>query len=185
MRLIGLALAIAGVWLLREAWQRKAKNKPRVLVGWSLIFGCIVLWGLTSGPDKGPALGIIVALVVVLCFLASQAFKAEVRPRRESPNRIVIPDKITARGYLSRIWTGLLIGPLAGLSALAICTAAFSVFQTLNVEHTLNLTLVSFGFPLLWGSLAVFAGYNTRGLAKTVAIFISGLAPLAYIMLSA
>jgi len=184
LALIGTALCVFGLFALYRAWQRKTKNTVLVVAGWGLLLGGVIAWGYTSGPDKGPALGIVAAVLIALCFLSVQLFRAERRPMRSKPKRVLEPVKLTTRDYLSRIWTGVLIGPIAGLSALALCTASFSVFKSMNVEHTLNLTLVSFAFPLLWGGLAVFAGYSTKGLAKTATLLASGLVSLAYIVVS-
>lgn len=181
---IGTAFCVFGLLALYQAWYRKTKNTGFVGVGWALLLGGVIAWGYTSGPDKGPALGIVTAVLIALVFLSVEMLKAERRPTRGKPRRSIEPKKLSTRDYLSRIWTGVLIGPIAGLSALVFCTATFSILKSVKVEHTLNLILVSFAFPLLWGGLAVFAGYSTRSLLKTTTLFVSGFISLAYILVT-
>lgn len=177
-------LAVGGIGLLRAAWHRKADNALRLIAGWGLVFASIMGWGLTSGPDKGPALGILVAVLIVLGFLARAFFVADIRPKKDKADRVLEREPLNAFQIINRVWAGILIGPFAGLAALSFSTACFSLLKKLHVEHTLNLTITSFLFPILWGILAVIAGYSTKQITKTATIFGVALVPLAYILLS-
>jgi len=183
LRLAALVSAVCGMGVLQAAWRIKNANGPRLVGGWSLILGSIIAWGITSSADKGAALGIVAVILVALMFLLSNALRSQVRPERETSNeRKSAAQPIGWPIVLRRVWAGLLIGPIAGLAALSISTALFVGLEALAVEHTLNMTVVSFGFPLVWAGLAVFAGYETHMLRKTVGVLGGGLLPFAFLL---
>ncbi|MEM1390653.1 MAG: hypothetical protein AAGG45_06190 [Pseudomonadota bacterium] len=183
----GLALLIAacGIYLLQAVWRSKHSKPLWLLSGWGLIIASTVMWAATSGADKGAALGIIAIIVLALAALLIQASKSERRVAKIRPQRIVDKEKTHWLKVLRRIWVGFLIGPLAGLAALALCTAMFPLFRGFGMEHTINLTLVSFAFPFLWGGIAVFAGFETRLLRKSLGVIGLGILPLTYLITAA
>ncbi|MEM1193220.1 MAG: hypothetical protein AAGH42_07485 [Pseudomonadota bacterium] len=185
IRLSAFFCAAGGVWVLQAAWKAHNGNGQRLALGWSLIFGSVIAWAFTSGADKGAALGIIAVILLVMSAFLLTALKTEKSaPRRITP-RTITGEKVGIRTILSRVWAGLLIGPISGLASLSICTAAFAGFKMAGLEHTANLTIVSFSFPLLWACLGIFAGYETRMLVKSGTVLASGLVPLAFMALQA
>lgn len=154
----------------------------RLVGGWGLLCVSTVLWAMTSGADKGTALGITVVIVAVLMVLVRQAFSAGERELRPLNARTAEPETLTSLKMVRRIWVGLLIGPIGGLAALAVCVAGFAIFKHLEVEHTINLTVVSLAFPFVWAGLAVFSGFERRLLRKSVAVIGAGLLPFTYLL---
>ena len=176
-----LALAVCGIYLLQAAWRLRANNALRLLGGWAAVLASIMVWSFTSAADKGAAFGIVAVVVLVLVYFAWSAFQAERRPFRQSKDREAKQDDIAWQTHLRRVWAGALIGPIAGLSALALSTAVFAMFRMAGMEHTLNLTLVSFGFPIAWAALAVIAGYGASVWKKSTLVLLAGLMPIAYL----
>ncbi len=175
--------------LLRAAWSQKTRSWPRVLSGWGLVFASLWGWRLTSGADKGVALGVVAGLLIALAFLAAAAINAPKRPGR--PTRLrnhKQPPQLhptAARLLPRRLWCALLIGPLAGLAALAISTAAFAALDGAGVQHTANITTVSFGFPMCWAGLAVAVGYQFNLWHKTLTVAAAALVPFGYLWIVA
>lgn len=185
IRGMALAGAACGIYLLQAAWRSRSGNAVRLPVGWGALLVATVAWGLTSSVEKGVALGLIAAILMVMSVLAFSLFQSEKRSRAEPTGRIQDAEPVSAFGYIRRVWTGLLIGPVSGLAALSLCTAAFVVLKGLGMEHTLNLTFVSFAFPISWGALAVLSGYEKRLSRKTLSVLAAGLLPLGYLSIVA
>jgi len=51
----------------------------------------------------------------------------------------------------------------------------------MGVEHTVNLTIVSFALPILWAGLGVIGGWGQSLLRKTATIVLAGVIPWAYL----
>lgn len=182
IRTLALILAVCGIYLLQAAWHSKRSSLKHWCGGWALLLASTILWALTSGADKGAALGIIAVVLIALGFIGRNALRAGQRPARETSDRETERQKTSVLTVLRRIWIGLLIGPLSGLAALALSTAAFAILKRMTVEHTINLTIVSFGFVLLWSCIAVFAGFEKRPLRAGAGVIGAGIAPLAYLV---
>lgn len=180
----GLAVltAACGIYLLQAAWRFRSLRPLRIFGGWFLVLVSITLWGMTSGADKGAALGIIAVILLAMAVLGREAFNAKSRDAKPVRARITEAEAFSARGLLRKIWVGLLIGPISGLAALAISTAMFAVLKGQGMEHSINLTIVSFAFTLLWSGLSVFAGLEPRLLRKTFGVIGLGVLPLAYLI---
>lgn len=149
---------------------------------WGLLLASLVGWSRSSGADKGVALGIVAGMVMVLTLLAVVAVRSEPRPEKPTRERSVEPAAVSRWIIPRRVWIFLLTGPLAGLAALGLSTAAFVAFQKhLALEHTMNLTLVSFAFPTVWSALAVSVGYQVALWRKTVTVLAPGLGSLAFL----
>ncbi len=98
--------------------------------------------------------------------------------------QLALPDPAGPLEILRRVAAGLLLGPLAGLAALALSTAGFVALQRSGAEHTANLITAMFALPLLWAAIAVIAGAQSRLWRKSVIVIGAGLAPAAYLGLS-
>lgn len=186
-RLIAIAIAAYGIWLLYAAWRAKADNERRLIGGWGLTFVSLIIWSATTGADKGAALGIIAVTLMAFTFLCASALQTPPRRMRAITERQISPPSNTPYDWpiiLSRAWNGLLIGPIAGLCAVIISAALFSILQRAGAEHTINLTLASFAFPFMWAALAVFAAYEVRFLRKTLMILSSGLFPFIFLLIT-
>lgn len=181
LRGLALILAACGIYLLQAAWRLRPSHPLRVWSGWGLVLASITMWGMTSGADKGVALGIIAIVLLVLAELGRKALSSERREAKQGRERVAETKKITGLTLLRRVWVGLLIGPISGLAALAISTGLFALFKDLGLDHSINLTTVSFAFPLLWAGLSVFAGFERRILRKSLGVIAPGVLPLAYL----
>ena len=180
LRVLALTGAVCGVWMLQAGWRLRVRSWPHVVGGWSLIICSLVAWSFTSGADKGAALGIVTGMIIALSFLTIIAFKSAPRLERPTRKRKAIADnEVGMRIIFRRIYASLLIGPIAGLVALAFSTAAFVGLQAVKVEHTINLTIVSFAFPFFWAGLSVIAGYQTKLWHNTITVIGVGLCSLA------
>lgn len=159
----GTILSILGVGALYLAWRKKERDWPLVSAGWSFIIVSIAVWSQTSGVDKGPALGIVVVTLIGLAAVCARAFAVPAKAGRSNGTRPARAgnggDVSVSRYSAAANITAIIIGGVA-VSILA-CTALFMGNQSLGVEHTTNLTLTMFGFPLLWGALATYIGYST------------------------
>lgn len=184
LTLLALAVTACGIAMLHAAWRLKARSWPRIIVAWSCVTGSLVLWSFTSAADKGVAIGIVAWVIIAVLFLAVLAVRSTPRVEKPLRERVAPRAQAVRPAYSRRLYTGLLIGPVAGLIALSISTAAFVGLAAANVEHTLNLTLVSFAFPLLWAGLAVVAAYQIPLWRKTVMLFGIGLLALVFLGLS-
>ncbi len=162
-QVLGLGLAAMGVYSLYFAWQRKARSWPLVVAGWVLVLGSITSWSQTSGVDKGPALGVVAVILVALITIIAAAIKAPVKTRR------TITPRQPQQSWQASVWheglsitaSILAIAILALIAALASCTAMFMAGRAVGLEHTANLTLSMFAFPMAWAGLATFIGYST------------------------
>ncbi|KCZ82811.1 hypothetical protein [Hyphomonas jannaschiana] len=185
LRSAACVLAVCGIWLLQVAWRRRAGNGRHLAFGWVALFLSVILWAATSHPDKGTALGIVAIMLAALGALAWIYVQAEQKPARDPADRRARVARAGVPEILKRIAAGILLGPLAGLAALAIATAGFVALQKAGLEHTGNLVIAMFAFPLLWSALAVVAGANSRLWRKSAIVIGAGLAPLAYLGLAA
>ena len=182
----GLAclLAVCGLWLLQAAWRLRTANGWRLAGGWSAITLSVICWAVTSHPDKGSALGLVFLMIAALAALSWMYLKADRKPAREPAERVTDPVATNLLEILRRIAAGLLLGPLAGLAALALSTAGFAILQKSGTEHTANLVTAMFAFPLLWSVIAVIAGANSKLWRKSAIVIGAALAPIAYLGLS-
>jgi hypothetical protein len=160
-QIAGVGLAGAGVGALYLAWQRKQRSWPLVSAGWAMLLGSIMAWGKTSGVDKGPALGIIVAIMVAMIAVVIAGLRTPLKQRREPRTRVAVGATLDATRSAALAQTATIaVILLAGLAiSLAACTALFMTNRTLGLEHTANLTLTMFSFPLVWAALVTSFGY--------------------------
>ncbi|MEO0919459.1 MAG: hypothetical protein AAFX98_02035 [Pseudomonadota bacterium] len=182
-QLLGLGLATGGVGALYLAWRRKVRSWPLVVIGWVLVLGSIVSWSQTSGVDKGPALGIVAVVLIAMIAVIGSAMNAPVKkrrtvaPRRPSPGgqASVWHEGLSLTGsVLAIVFVGL-------IAAIASCTALFMVGRTAGMEHTANLTLTMFAFPMVWAGLATFIGYSSNAVSKVLVLM--GLAAISTVLL--
>jgi uncharacterized membrane protein len=160
-QIAGVVLAGAGVGALYLAWQRKQRSWPLVSAGWVLLLGSIMAWGKTSGVDKGPALGIIFAIIIAMIAVVIAGLRTPLKQRREPRTRATGSATLAATRSAALAQTATIaVILLAGLAvSLAACTALFMTARTLGLEHTANLTLTMFSFPLVWAGLVTSFGY--------------------------
>ena len=175
-------IAACGVYLLWAATRKQSGTVFRLVAGWLLLIGSLFVWAPTSGADKGVALGIIVIVLVALAVLVGIALQAPQRESRIAPQRTPAAQTLTWLSYSRRFWVGFLIGPVACASAIAICTAVFLGLQEIGFEHTLNLTLVSFALPVVWGLLSIWGGADPKFWRKNLIILGCGFIPLISII---
>lgn len=188
IQLLAIAVAIAGTWMLQAAWRSAQRSWPKILAGWGLVLASLCIWTYTSAVDKGVALGITAWVVVATLFLCAAAMKSPIRQARpvkkkEATVAVTGAHQITKREIFRHALTVLIIGPLAGLSAMAVSTLLLIVMQALKVEYTAGLATASIVFPLLWGGLAVALAYQRKLLTRLITIFSVGIGSLGFLLI--
>ncbi len=174
--LFALIVAIGGTHVLLIAWRAKERSKPLLLVAWGLVFGSFYLWTLTTASDKGVALGITAWVAIVLIYLLRQAFASPfrvkpIRSKSVTQSKTSTSSEINQRQIIGVIGMVMLLGPLAGLSAMVLATMLFVVASELGAEYTANLAVASILFPILWAGLAVLLAYQRRSLVRFMTVF--------------
>lgn len=182
-QILGTSLGLTGIGALYLSWRRKSRSWALVGSGWSLLLGSVLSWSQTSGIDKGPALGIIAVVFTALAAVALTAWRTPVKQRRKVAAR---PAALNAQ---ASVWhEGLTMA--ASLTAIAVvgliasvafCTALFLANRSLGLEHTANLTLTMFAFPVTWGGLATLVGYS-KSVVTRAAVLLGMIAVSALII---
>lgn len=167
-QLSGLVLSGAGIFALYLAWKAKQRNWPLIGLGWALLLGSLIAWDRTSGVDKGPALGLISITMMAMLAIFVVAMRTPVKQRREARVRNVMADAQTrvrhsAWANLASVLAIVIFGLVASVAA---CTALFMGSRSLGMEHTANLSLTMFAFPLSWAGLATYIGYSSNVRAR-------------------
>ncbi|WP_017671919.1 hypothetical protein [Blastomonas sp. AAP53] len=162
-QLSGLALSGAGIFVLYLAWKARQRNWGLIGLGWTLLLGSLLAWDRTSGVDKGPALGLISITIMAMLAIFVVAMRTPVKQRREARTRNVATDmQARVRHSLAVSTASILAIVIFGLLAsVAACTAFFMAARSLGMEHTANLSLTMFAFPLAWAALATYIGYSS------------------------
>ncbi|MEP2988489.1 MAG: hypothetical protein ABJL11_02145 [Parasphingorhabdus sp.] len=139
----------------------------------------LVSWTQTSGIDKGPAKAIVAFILIVLAVLAVLAYRGPVKKRRDIEREAT---QVKEAGSGFKIWVlrgynFVLLLLISGLAAMSISTAAFMAGRALSAEHTANLTVSMFLFPISWAIFSVTTGYVRQPLVKSVALCVFAILP--------
>jgi hypothetical protein len=157
----GIGLALAGVGALYLSWKGKDRSWPLVAAGWMLLAASIISWAQTSGTDKGSALGIVSAVLVALGFVGAAAISAPTKRRRAAPMRS-LPAEARTNVWHDGLRAGVAAIALvfvALVASIATCTAFFTIARSAGVEHTANLTVSMFAFPIALAGFTTFLTY--------------------------
>jgi hypothetical protein len=157
----GIILALAGIGALHLSWKRKERSWPLVASGWLLLAASIVSWAQSSGADKGIALGLVVAVLIALGFVGAAALSGPTKLRRAAPVRS-LPASIQASVWHEGLRAGFAMVAMvlaALVVSIATCTALFTAARSAGVEHTANLTVSMFAFPLALAAFTTFLAY--------------------------
>ncbi|AOL22894.1 hypothetical protein Ga0102493_111873 [Erythrobacter litoralis] len=170
----GVVLAGAGLATLYLAWKRKTRFWPLVLGGWSLIAASLWSWAQVSSAERGIALGTVAAVLLALGLIGARAISAPVKARRQVPQRLAsVPDPaLSGQGWRAGAGIAAMI-VLALFVSAGMCTALFMLARSAGMEHTANLTMTMFAFPLLLAALTTFVAYAEGG--RTKAMSLAGL----------
>ncbi|MEM6947993.1 MAG: hypothetical protein AAF486_07865 [Pseudomonadota bacterium] len=181
LRAGGVLATGLGLACLYVAAKDRGGSRARVAAGWGLLALATLCWAASSSAERGIALGLIWAMLLVLAGLAVTALSTPRKAAaRRSPRRAIqgAGDKTSAGALASRAISALLLGPIAGLSALAVSTAAFALADRAGAEHTINLVAAMFLFPLAWAAIAALVAMEPRLWRRAAWTFAAGLAPL-------
>ncbi|MEM7081509.1 MAG: hypothetical protein AAF465_02060 [Pseudomonadota bacterium] len=180
IRLLAIAITLAGFGVLLYAWQRATRSWPLLGLAWGLLVTALILWSATSASDKGVALGLVAGVLIALAVLTVRTLRETPRTlRRTREAQNTAQAAVEELQLIRRLWLFMLYGPLAGLASMALCSAAFVLFQEVGLEHTANVTIVFLLFPIAWSCIAVGVGYPIGLLRKTTSVFVTGLVSLA------
>jgi hypothetical protein len=177
MALAGVACGACGAALLRRAWTDRARTRPMLVAGGSLMLTAIVLIGAwTVGPVKGVAVAIAGVSVGALGVVARGRVVRSARSARDS----LAPEPLEGR---SRAWRGvlkfLLAGPLGMTAAMGI---AFCYATWAPGDPRTRIIIGGLLVPLAWAlamtwtladqrllrALAVLVGTTVAGFALAV-----------------
>lgn len=177
----GVLLGAAGIASLYGAWQRKDTGRVLTVAGWALVAAAILAWSRTSGIDKGPALGIVSTVLIALAAVAISALRTPVRPRRAARARMLRDDQggVPAQDIAPKALTLVVLVLMGFAGSLGVCAALFMAGRSAGFEHTGNLALAMFAFPLVWAGLATWIGYTAhpaRGAAMLATLLAAALA---------
>ncbi len=177
--LLGITTAIGSVGLLYIAWSKRSRSWQLVLGGWLLAIISLVSWSQTSGVDKGPAKAIVAFVLIVLAVLAVLAYRSPVKQRRNIEREPVqaMKSRSGLKVWAMRSYNFILLILVSGLAAMSISTAAFMVGRAFHAEHTANLTVSMFLFPVLWATFSVATGYVSRPLVKSAVLCAFAILP--------
>jgi CDP-diglyceride synthetase len=177
--LLGVVTAIGSVGLLYAAWSKRSRSWQLILGGWFLATVSLVSWSQTSGVDKGSAKAIVAFILIVLTVLAVLAYRSPVKQRRniEREPAQAIEVRSGLKIWAMRSYNFILLLLVSGLAAMSISTAAFMVGRAVGAEHTANLTVSMFLFPILWAIFSVVTGYASRPLVKSAVLCVLAVVP--------
>jgi hypothetical protein len=163
---------LGGILALHLAWRQKKRNWPLVGTGWALVLASILAWDQTSGADKGPALGIVSLVLLALLAVALVAWRTPVKLRRAAVSRTLRdePQPNGKAGAISRTVAVITIVFAGLIVAISTSTAVFMANRAAGMEHTGNLTIAMFSFPLIWAALATFVGYSPSTVRKAAVL---------------
>ncbi|MBK5911392.1 hypothetical protein CCR85_07780 [Rhodothalassium salexigens] len=170
--LAGSAALLAGLGLLYAAWARPARGRWPVLAGWMAALVGAVLWGLADGGDRGVAVGVVMFVALALAVLLWRRRRGPVAAVRAGSAGRAAPTAPTGAGPAGlgrRIGVGLLVGPGAGLAAVALVLALFGALDRAGAHVTAAIVAGYVVLPLLWAGLAVWA-LMAPGLARKAAV---------------
>ena len=179
---LAVAMAVCGVAMLQAAWRLSQRNYRLVSLGWLLLLAATLFWTTTTAADQGVAIGLVVLILVALAFLSVRMMRAPIRMTRPVRKRTAPDVRLGWRELLRRAWTGVLLIPIAGMAALLATTGVFVGLKALGVEHTANVTVGYFTFPLLWAALGGLIGYETGLVRKSLTVISVGAVPLALLV---
>ena len=145
----GLALAplpLAGVYLLKRAWDEARPERPwLILGGWGLLVLAIVASVPLLGAVRGPSAMLAIASTVALAFVGAGV---ERRNAKKKAARELAPEPSDRRRVVWRGWLrGFLAGPLAGIAALG-CGLAVAICAPGQIQS--RMVIGGLMVPFLW-----------------------------------
>lgn len=190
---IALVLTLAGALSLRLAWHwgRQSDSVRQVVLrlsGWGLVIASLVPWSIAGGPDRGPALALLVFMLTGLALVLREGWRASRTPARSRRGRSERDEPIRpiegsdTSLLLKRIWIFCLAGPVALAAALALGVALWLALARAGLAEANVLATAMLSVPLLWALLCVAATMQGRLAARTITVALPGLAGLGVAM---
>jgi len=176
--LYGLALALAGVLVLRYTWGKKGgRSGMEVTIGWGLIAASFVPWVRASTGDWGAALALSAFMTIGVGFITYAALRQPAGRKARAPReaRYSMPEKspINWKAGGRRVFTFLLAGPLSGVAALTLSLWLYGAMA--GGEPTLRVFAILFAFPFIWAALSIFATYDMPVIKRGGIVVLSGV----------
>lgn len=139
-------LPLAGVSLLKRAWDDPRPERPwLILGGWSLLVLAIAASVPLLGAVRGPSAMLAIASAVALAFVGAGV---EQRNARKKAARELAPEPSDRRRVVWRGWLrGFLAGPLAGIAALG-CGLAVAICAPGQIQS--RMVIGGLMVPFLW-----------------------------------
>ncbi len=172
-----------GIYLLQAAWQSRKDHPLHLLSGWAMALIGSAIFTFRNGPEKGIALALVAFSILALIFLTLKYAQSASKNTKLGADRISDSIAVSAPVLVRRVCVFFLIALIAGLAALSLSTGVFALLRSFGMEHTINLVIVMFLFPLGWAGLAVLIGADKLLWRKSLVSFCAGALPLIYIVL--
>ncbi|BBC70879.1 conserved hypothetical protein [Altererythrobacter sp. B11] len=151
---LGAAGALAGVAVLRAAWQRKARSMPLNALGWGLLLAGSVAGGLAEGAWGVSVVGLfgmgMAALLLAHAGLTSPPGKAQGSTRRVR----MLPEGGEPLRIGTRLLTFLLVGGIALLASIALGVFARWLSLAAGWSESNSNVMALFTVTVAWGVLA-------------------------------
>ena len=155
-----MALALAGVLLLRRAWS--SRSAGLTAMGWLAVLAGPAGWA-SSGMawDKAIALAALTPSLFALGLLAGGAAAAmQSAPRQASRRSLVEPPRsATPRAWARRVASGVCVGPLAGAAALGLAAVMAAHGPGDAPDRLVAAELTT---PIAWAAGGVWATTDRR-----------------------
>lgn len=170
LMLLAAALSVAGIWLVRRAWDYGRDKRPRarrlaLSGGWGLLVAAVWPWSLAAGGDRGVALAFLVPVLGAFVLLAAigrrESRRGGRRAQRNKPANGNGSNGIGARLFARRVWIFLLAGPLSALAAFLLSAQIYYRWPA-DWDDANRLAAVLLFAPFAWAVLAVWSTYDSR-----------------------
>lgn len=191
MLLPAIIVSVAGVGLLRWAWQlgRGNGNGARLgldVAGWGLLAVSFPLWVHAGGPDRGVALAFLAFMLPGLGWIGLAAWEGGRNGGRSRKRQTRIDAVRTAREQVRprherarRVWVFVLAGPVSAAAAVLLGMLLYVALLAAGWHPADVLATVLLFVPLAWTMLAI-AATTHYSLWKRSAVVL-GLAALGLI----
>lgn len=173
--LTGTGLAILGLMVLFKAWKAKQTKNCLRLLGWAFLILSLTLWSVSSGRDRGIAIGLIVISVLALILIAVQAYrdkpiKSIVKLKKSQQNKPASP--ISRFTLLKRVLIFLWVFLGCAIVAFIIALGVHELLWQSKMHASNSLVIMLFLFPTLWAVLSTFSLTSTSVRLK-VSVFLT------------
>lgn len=178
--LTGTISALLGLMVLFKAWKAKQTQIHLRVVGWLFLIISLMLWAVSSGKDRGVAIGLIVISVLALIIIAVQAYRDKPientvknqKPQKNKPQKNKPTPRINRSTLLKRVLIILWVLLGCAVVAFAIALGVHELLWQSKMHASNSLVIMLFLFPILWAAFSTFSLTSTNVRLK-VSVFLT------------